>query len=296
MDQNQKISKIEATLTGIRFQNEQNFIIGIFHNTKGEFGGLGTMFRPEIGMKYYLFGEWSTHPQYGTQVKFIRYETIQPKDTNGIYQYLVRIAKWVGPSTGDKLVEAYGESTLEILRTEPDRVAREIAGITEPRAIEIQESLIELQDIESQLVDLSKMLSVPGLRRSLPFDLIDRFGSNAVEALHDNPYILTDFPGVGFKLADQVATSIKFDHTSIFRKMAGVCHALKENEHEGNTWHTGTQLIEDANSLLGISTSREAITRLIEEDKVSILDQLVALKSTDSDENYIAGQICKLLT
>ncbi len=116
MQNDQQIAKIECTLTGIRFSGDNNFIIGIFNNENGEFGGLGSMFRPEIGMDYLLFGEWSKHPQFGSQVKFVRYETVQPEDTDGIYKYLVRIAKWVGPSTGEKLVDKYGDDTLNVLR------------------------------------------------------------------------------------------------------------------------------------------------------------------------------------
>ena len=290
------VQSVEATLTGIRFSGDNNFIIGMFTNDKGDFGGLGSMFRPEIGMDYKLFGEWSTHAQYGPQVKFVRYEAIQPCDTAGIYKYVVRIAKWVGPSIGDQLVETYGEETLTILRTDPDRIAKEIKGLTLTRATEIQTELVELEDTEAIIVELMNVLTTPGLRKSLPFDLVDRFGSDAVDMVRENPYLLTDFPGVGFLLADQVALSMHFDQSSLYRKMAGAEHALKMNEREGNTWHEMELLIRKANELLGIETASEAIAQLLEDDRiVRSADGWVALSVTHVDEDYIAAKVCRLL-
>lgn len=294
------IQKITATLTGIRYSGDNNFIIGMFSNETGDFSGLGNMFRPEIGMEYHVFGDWSTHPQYGRQLKFVRYETIQPVDTDGIYKYLVRIARWVGPSIGDKLVEKYGDETLEILRTDPQRVARDIPGLTESRALEIQSGLLEVEAMESIIVELLTILTIPGLRKSLPFDLVDRFGSDAVDMVRENPYVLTEFPGIGFQLADAVALSLHFDQNSLYRKMAATIFTLGENEHEGNVWMDMGQLVENTCNLLGILTAGEAIEPLLNGDKIVRMQfgdtgNMVALTPTDHDETYIAQQIFKLL-
>lgn len=294
----QQIAKIECTLTSLRFQGDNNFIIGIFANSNGEFSGLGSMFRPEIGMDYLLFGEWSTHSQYGNQVKFVRYETVQPADTDGIYKYLVRIAKWVGPSIGEKLVNKYGEDTLTILRSDPQRVASEIPGLTLARTEEIQAELNELEATEAILVELLKILKIPGLRKSLPFDIIARYKSDSVDMIRENPYLLTGFPGIGFLLADQVATSLHFDQHSLFRRMAGVEHTLKENEHEGNVWMERGVLTDKANSILGLATAAEAVKQLLEDGAIveEIGDSsLISREAVDTDESYIAEKVCKLL-
>ena len=182
------MTTITAQLNHIRFQNDSGFVIGMFSiseakDIKGEFGGLGNMLNPVEGMAYKLSGEWSFHPDFGKQFKFSNYSPVKPKDTNGIYKYLVRTARWIGPSIASALVDTYGDKTLDVLREDPEMVAAEIRGITEKRAKEIQAILIEHEEEESVLVELMGILSIPGLRRSLPVELIQEFGSNAAEIL-----------------------------------------------------------------------------------------------------------------
>ena len=200
---------ITATLKNIRFQNDSGFIIGMAvasggNDFKSDFGILGNMLNPQETMTYQLTGEWSVHPDFGRQFKFQQYTPVKPKDTSGIYKYLVRTAKWIGPSIAQQLVEIYGDETLEVLRNDPEILAAEIRGITEIKAKEIQQILIDHEELESILVDLMKVLDIPGLRKSLPYEMIEKFGSNAAEILKKNPYVITQFHGSGFLIADRL--------------------------------------------------------------------------------------------
>jgi len=291
------IKRVTANLTYIKFQNNSGFVIGTFANEEGEFSGLGQMLHPNVGLEYALYGEWSRHHTYGLQFKFVRYETIQPKDTDGIYAYLVRNLKWVGPTTGQALIEMYGQDTLTVLRKEPDRVIKEIPGLTEERILDIQQKLEELEAIEHVLIEIEQIVSmVKGIRKSLPFDLIEAYGSDAAEVLRENPYVLTKFANIGFVLADRVAIVLKFDRESIFRKSAGVIHTLKENESNGNVWMHGRNLVEAACSILGVEHVDAGIDALLYEEAIVEIGDWVAIKKTDKDETYCADKICRLLS
>ena len=295
---------ITATLNSIRFQNDSGFIIGMASgkDIKKDFGILGNMLNPQESMTYQLIGEWSVHPDFGRQFKFQQYTPVKPKDTSGIYKYLVRTAKWIGPSIAQQLVEIYGDETLEVLRNDPEMVAAEIRGITEIKAKEIQQILIDHEELESILVDLMKVLDIPGLRKSLPYELIEKFGSNAAEILKKNPYVITQFHGSGFLIADRLGMQrLDIPPDSMFRIKAAIEYAILQDLHSnGNTWISRKSLTNEVKDL----TSIEDIKRIeLGIDELLALEAIVeasggewlALWKVDQDENYVAGKIKEMI-
>jgi len=304
-------STIQATLKNIRFQNDSGFIIamasssggnGDIKDVKGEFGMLGNMLNPQEGMTYKLQGEWSVHPEFGKQFKFSHYTAVKPKDENGIYKYLVRTAKWIGPSIAQSLVEIYGDNTLEVLREDPEMVAAEIRGITEKKAKEIQEILIDHEELESILVDLMAILNIPGLRRSLPYEMIEKFGSNAAEILKENPYIIVNFRGSGFLIADRLALqSLNIDPDSMFRVKAAIEYAMDQDLHgNGNTWIDQDQLIYNVKELTSVDNLElilSGIGKLLDKKAIVITTdgEWLALYEVDENETYIADKIKEMI-
>ena len=305
-----KSTTITANLNSIRYQNDSGFIIGMAsggNDIKGEFGILGNMLNPIEGMTYKLQGEWSHHQDFGKQFKFSHYTAVAPKDTNGIYKYLVRTAKWIGPSIAQQLVEIYGDKTLDVLRSDPEIVAAEIRGITETRALEIQAILIENEEEEAALVELMGILNIPGLRKSLPYELIEKFGSNAFEILKKNPYVITQFYGSGFLIADRLAMqSLKIDPNSMFRVKAAIEYAMDQDLHSnGNTWIHQEHLLravveltsmEDLQRImLGIDEllAREAIVETLGGNGSS--GGWLALYEVDKNETYVANKIKEMM-
>lgn len=306
---------ITAKLNNIRYQNGTGFIIGMFSmpelkckfaNQNGEFGGLGNILNPQVGMEYQLVGEWSVHPDFGNQFKFQRYTAIKPKDTSGIYKYLVRVAKWVGPATAEALVDTYGEDTLDVLRNDPELVAAEIKGINEQRAAEIQEILVNNEQGETILVELIDILDIPGLRRSLPYELIEEYGSDAAETLKANPYVITQFYGTGFLIADRLALqrlSIPVD--SMLRLKAAVKYAMDQDlNSNGNTWISRAGLTMDVSNLTSINDIKRiyyAIDELIILDEAIIeridegYNEWLALSEVDRDETEITDKIKEMM-
>jgi exodeoxyribonuclease V alpha subunit len=197
-------------LCRIVYRNDNNFLIGSFQGPGGVFTAIGSIINPQVNMEYELTGEWQDTARYGQQFKFSRYRSIQPVDAKGIFKYIVRVCKFVGGTVGNRLLDTYGEKTLEIMKTDPDRVAMETAGITLDRAKEIQKTLIDNEHNESVMVELEAMLDVQGMRKSLAGDLIHAFGNNAGDVIRGNPYTLTWFAGIGFALADRVALNVGY--------------------------------------------------------------------------------------
>ena len=290
------MENINATLTNIRFQNrDTGFVIGTFRGEK-EFAGLGSIVGPEIGMEYKLYGEWSNDPKWGRQYRFTNYEVVAPKSTDGIYRYLVKVAKWVGPKIGQALIDQYKEDTLDIIRTDPERVARQIRGITPERAAEMQAKIIENQAIEATLVELENLIGGQGLKKSLPTELLAKYGSNAVAVLKANPYMLTEFKQIGFLQADKVAMNkLEVKPKSARRQQAAILHMIEKIcFEEGSIWVEEAKLIADVAGLISCDPA-PGLTKLVEARRVVVDSGFVALKYLADNEKYVAEKIREMM-
>ena len=292
-----KTNEITGELKHIVFQGENHFLIGNFLHDKGLITAKGNLASPQIGITYKLTGSWEASPRYGKQFRIDRHETILPQDPSGIFKYLVRICKYVGPSVGNDLVKRYGSNTLHILKMNPDRVAAETKGITFDRAREIQKALLLNETYERVQVELFDLLDIPGMRKSIVHDLIDVYKDNAPAIIKGNPYILTQFNGIGFLLADRVAiikAGLPRDH--IERKKAAAIHTIKENMQDGHIWIERIELISKIKQLIQVTSSEDGIDDLITSGFFEEIDGQIAMASAASDERaiaeFIAGGAC----
>lgn len=287
---------IECTLDRVVFKNDSGFLIGSFidnHNNK--FSGLGNMINPQVDMNYILTGDYEENSKYGEQFKFHAYETVLPVDTSGIFKYIVRICKFVGTSVGNAIVDRYGEKTLSVMKNDPGRLAKEISGITLDRAKEIQATLKENEVVEKIMIELETLLDVPGMRKSLPTDLIKIYKSDAAEAIKKDPYCLTSFHGISFHLADRVAIKIKYPANGVERKKAATSHVLYENLREGSVWIYRDELLIKVNELIQVPDIDEGIKGLIDDGSAVERDNYYSLKYPAIDENDIAEIIIAMI-
>ena len=285
----QENEQLEGSLNKIIFQNDTGFVIGAYtdkHNNR--FTAIGTMMNPQIGMDYILGGYWVDTHNYGEQFKFSSCESIVPVDTSGIFKYIVRICRFVGPAVGNKIVDKYGNQALIIMKTNPGLIAKEIPGITFERSKEIQAALLENEETEKVMVQLESLLDIPGMRKSLPGELIKVYKSQAADAVKANPYILTNFSGVGFPLADRVALNIGYARDSIERKKAAVIHCMKENMSEGSVWIHADNLFINIQALIQVPDLTSGVHSLIEDEVIVNENNSFALTGPAEDERYIA--------
>jgi len=283
--------KKTGTLSRIIYKNDNGFMIGSFT----DFTAVGSMINPELSMNYTLTGQFEENPTHGKQFKFSSYETVLPSDESGIFKYIVKSCKFVGWKTGNKIIEAYGENTLEILRTDPARVSSEISGITQDRAKEIMGKLLENEKLEKVLVELETLLAVPGMRKNLPTELVKKYKSNAAEVVKDNPYILIIFRGISFFMADSVALKLGINPSSINRRKAAIWHVLTEIMQEGSIWISEQDLIFKTRSLIQIDGVLEAAQDLIKNHKIVEKNGYYAKSIPAFEEQKIAEKIMVLL-
>ena len=285
---------LTGQLSDIRFARD-GFLIG---QLAGGEAILGTLSEPVIGQTYDLTGEWVSDPKWGKQFRFQRYVTQVPQDSEGIFRYLVRTMKWIGPVVGRNIVKAFGDNTLTILKQDPQRAADEIKGLTLARAEEISRNLLANEDREAAAVELESMLGGLHLPKHTITTLIETHHSEAPSRVRQFPYsTLMDVRGIGFTLADRVAVSaVGYDRDGMERRMAASLYVLQEAaEGAGHTWLPGEKLITEVQELIGFPPGPDVRVKLIEDEKIQMRDAMVALSKLANDERDVAGFVHQIL-
>jgi exodeoxyribonuclease V alpha subunit len=231
----------------------------------------GNMLRPVEGEAYRFWGEMKSQKgDFGQAFEFHSYEPIvDERSADGVASYLAAHVDGIGRAKAAKLVEHFGPGTLPILRAEPGR-ALEVAGIT----AEIVES-IKAHFADSKTFDpvaYAKLLSLFSdirLPKRVIEGLLKTYGSSAPEEVTRNPYILCQFPRVGWKTVDAFAISkAGYDPSGIERHEAAVLESLERFAADGHTAATEGELSTLASDLLGQRLDPAALDGLIRSAEV----------------------------
>ena len=217
---------IEAFADETVFRNDENgYTVLVVKAGKSRVSAVGVMPPISAGEKLRITGDWTEHPVYGRQIKVQSIEIEKPTTLSGIEKYLSSgMIRGVGPATAKLLIRAFGEKTLDVLYSEPDRLL-EVPGIGEKRAQMIVESYAE----QAQQREAMVFLQSYGVTPALAVKIYKRYGENVRQVISRNPYrLVEDVEGIGFKTADRIAASLGIEPDSEYRLGAGVKFALSE--------------------------------------------------------------------
>lgn len=273
--ENAQYTRIEGSIQSVIYQNPENGYAVLRVGAEGDsITVVGCLPDAASGEHIEADGVWTAHQSYGQQFKAERIERSLPSTSKAIYQYLAGGAvKGVGPATAALIVDAFGSETLEIIETEPERLS-EIKGISMKKALAIGADFRR----RGGMRQLMEFLASYGVRPELAVKLYRYYGEEAMAAIRDNPYILTDDAfGADFFEADTLALGMGFDGDSEQRLESAIIFELRYNLNNGHTFIPRGKLIA-------------ATAQLIEGDGDAIsdsLDNLIQYGYVISDE--IAG-------
>ncbi len=262
----------KATLTGtvssIVFQNEENGYTILRLEEKGTlYTAVGCMPGVVTGEEISVSGTWTRHPVYGPQLKAEAVERRIPSSTKALIAYLSSgIIKGIGASTARRIVDAFGEDTLDILEQSPEKLAT-LKGISRKKAVEIGNSFQQ----QAGMRRLMEFLTRHELPVSLGTELWRQFGQDALTIIRGNPYLLAGEPyGVRFHLVDKVALHLGIEADSPQRAEAGVIFLLSHNLGSGHVFLPAQKLVAAAVSLLRLEDGplERALDSLIAQGRV----------------------------
>ncbi len=275
----QQILHIEGTVENVMYRNEDNGYIVLDLDAGGELitvvGELGDI---EDGEGLILEGSYITHPKFGTQFKAEYCERKLPDTVINIQKYLSSGAiKGIGPSLAKRIVDVFGDRTLDIMENEPFKLSQ-IKGISEKKCEEIAGEVKKLFSLRCVMSYLSKY----GIKSQFAMKTYQKFGDGAFDVIQSNPYILC---GSGieldFKKADAMADDIHIENNSPKRVIAGIQYLLSINATGGHS----------CLPLDTLSTKAQAILQISERDFYSCynegLDENELFEYVKNDREYV---------
>ncbi len=290
-----------GTILTVVFRNEENgYTVARIVTDDGEVVTVvGCIPCAAPGEELILTGRYMTHPQHGEQFSAEEVERHMPTGEAEILNYLSSgVVRGIGPATAQKLVDRFGERTLEVLDEGAEQL-KTIKGITDKRAREIAESWRELAGLQRVLDFLTRY----DLPVSLAVQLFRRYGGDALEAMQRNPYLLSgEAFGVDFAVADEIALSMGFSGDSACRTEAGVLFELSHNEQSGGHIFLPREKLLAATAQLldcGAEAAEKALDDLLA--RGSVVQEEVAnvtgcyLRRCHEAENYVCARIEAML-
>ena len=202
---------------------------------------VGNMSDVSVGDELRLVGNWKNHPSYGEQFSFEYYEQFMPSTGESVLKYLSSgTIKGIGRATAKRLVDAFGENTLEVMRDEPMRLV-EIRGISEAKAMALSEEVRKSFGMREVMVYLEKFkISAREAVR-----VWKALGTGAVALIEENPYILcSNNIDIPFDRADMIAASFDKPEDDAFRIRAGIYYIISYNCGNGHTCLPREKLIK----------------------------------------------------
>ncbi|MBQ9642837.1 MAG: ATP-dependent RecD-like DNA helicase [Lachnospiraceae bacterium] len=256
---------LRCVVERITYQNAENGYAVIKCRAKGYqdlVTVIGAMPDVHVGSVLNLGGTWKVNAKYGRQFVVETWEETLPATAYGIEKYLGSgLVKGIGPAFAGRIVRQFGEQTLEIIETSPERLL-EIEGIGRVRVERIRKSWEEQKEIRNIMLFLqSHDVSTAHAAR-----IFKTYGNESLKIVQENPYRLADdIWGIGFKTADTIAEKLGFDKEKYVRLRSGLLYTLNKLSEEGHCYATRALLMKTGAELLAV-----------EEDVLSMtLDEMI---------------------
>lgn len=245
------MERIEGYVDHIVFRNSDNGYTVLSVVSKGdEVTCVGMLQYIGDGELIEAQGHYTEHATYGRQFQIESYEIKAPEDAMAIERYLGSGAiKGIGVALAARIVRRFKDDTFRIIEEEPERLA-EIKGISEKKAREISAQVEEKRDMRKAMIFLQKY----GISTALGVKIYKEYGQNLYQIIQENPYKMADdIDGVGFRIADEIASKVGIHTDSDFRIKSGILYSLLQASQEGHVYLPREILFQRAGELLGIA-------------------------------------------
>ena len=259
---------------------------------------VGELYGVSAGEELRLTGSYASHPKFGRQFKAVAFERSLPAGAAAIRKFLSSgTVKGIGAVLAGRIVDHFGDDTLEILEQTPGRLS-EVRGISPKKAEALTAELQQLFGMRTVMMFLASygMTPAEGVR------VWKKWGVIAMDIIRDNPYLLCgEDIGADFKRADTIALSLGMEEDCGKRLFGAVVHILRHNLRNGHTCLARAKVVELAAKLLdGIPQEviDQDITQRLEEEELFSIQrnrEFLFLPAMYQAERYIALRLSMML-
>jgi exodeoxyribonuclease V alpha subunit len=245
------VEKITGFVDHIIFRNADNgYTVLVLIAEEEEITCVGFFSAIAEGENIEITGEYTAHPTYGKQFKAEKFEVKEPEDEISIERYLGSGAiKGIGTALAARIVRRFKSETFRIIEEEPERLV-EIKGISERKAMEIADQVSEKRELRQAMIFLQQY----GISLTLAVKIYQQYGQEVYRIMKENPYQLADdINGIGFRIADEIASKVGIHTDSDFRIRSGILYVLLQASVEGHTYLPEEELTRRASELLELN-------------------------------------------
>lgn len=243
------VETIQGEVKRVTYENEESHfrVLKVQVPARGLITAVGKFPFVGTGSSVRLTGEFTRDAKHGEQFRVQALVAIEPETLQGIERYLASgIIPGVGPGFAKRIVEAFGDQTLKVLDEDSARL-REVPGLGDARCKEIQAKWVEQRAMSS----LGILLQTHGVGVHLVRKIVAKYGDRATEIVQTQPYRLAmDVRGIGFKTADQLASSMGLAPDHPDRVKAGILHCLHQVSDSGHVYCPRSALCEASAQML----------------------------------------------
>ena len=242
--------EMSGTVERVIFRNEKNqYTVLELNNSEELVTVVGTLPFVSAGEELKVIGVWSNHPSFGPQFKAEVCERSRPATAAAILKYLSSGAvKGIGAATAARIVETFGENSLEVIEKETERLAQ-VKGVTKSKAKRISEDFQQANGIKDVMARLGKY----GITPEESVRIWKRYGAHAEECIRQDPFCLCDEElDIDFARADTIAASLEMPQDDSGRIRAGILHVLRHNADNGHTCLPRDRLAQVAARMLQV--------------------------------------------
>ncbi|EFR44892.1 SF1B family DNA helicase RecD2 [Streptococcus pseudoporcinus] len=264
-----------GSIDRIIFENASNFfkiLLVELEDTDSDFDDVdiivtGTMADVAEGEDYTFWGELTQHPKYGQQVKLTRYQKNKPSSSGLIKYFASDHFKGIGKKTAEKIVQLYGENTIDKILEDPSQLET-ISGLSKAN----RQAFITKLKLNYGTEQIIAGLVALGISNYYAFQIFDTYKDQSLEMVKENPYrLVEEIQGIGFKMADTLAAEVGIASDAPERFRAALLHCLRqESINRGDTYIEARDLLDYAITLL-------EETRQIECDPAQVAQELSQL-------------------
>ena len=292
--------ELEGQIINFIYRNDTNsYTVAEFQTTDNkELTVVGYLPFINCGDSLKLNGNLIEHPDYGEQFKILTFEKIMPATPEALEKYLANgNFKGIGPATAKKIVNTFGNDTINIIKLEPQKLTQ-IKGITKEKALEIAEEFLKNWELWQIVGFLDKF----GIGPQGAEGVYKKLGEDALEQIEANPYILIDVASkVNFEKIDKIALGLGFEIDNYKRVRSGIKYGLERVAINGHSTALYENLVEYVKALLGVNeeTVEETIINMKAKEEIIIEDreddsEWIYLKQFYKAETNIADEIISL--
>ena len=247
-------------------------------------------------LRYRLNGHWIKHPRHGLQFEVESYEEVISHTREGIIGYLASgQIKGVGPKIAEKIYDAFGQDTLDILDHEPEKLMT-IRGISERKLEKIRDSYLASRGAR----DVIAFLAPHGVTAHRAIQIYREYGKDTLDVVRKHPYRLVEMAGIAFKTADKLAMSLGIPRVSPERVDEALIYTMADAEGQGHMCLEKHDFIRRCLNLLETPEITEDMAAgraysLVQENRLMCYDGYVYRSTSATVENNIAFRIFQMI-